>query len=108
MRIVSDTAEASIFTLSPEGLLQSGDESAGIYAGTSHGKLLMRTKDGDPGGFVKSACHNSGGVLTCATANNVAFFTCDPAPARFVEVGPSGRSDNAGCVEFLMLVVWGR
>lgn len=109
MRIVPDIAEASSFTLSPEGYLQSGDESAGISAGESNGKLLMQTKDALAGGFVESLCRNSGGVLTCATANDVASFTCDSAARGIsVEVGLSGRLNDAGCDEFLLLVVWGR
>jgi len=105
---VADTSEASIFSLTSDGYLQSGDESAGISAVESPGSLTTQTETAFTGGFVKSVCHNAGGVLTCATGSSVGFFTCDSAPDTFVEVGSAGSLSSAGCVEFLLLVVWGR
>lgn len=68
----------------------------------------MQSEDTISGGFTKSVCQNSGGVLTCATGGNVIFFICDKVPNAVVEVGPTGSADKAACVEFLLLVVWGR
>ncbi len=68
----------------------------------------MQSEGTISGGYTKSVCQNSGGVLTCATGGNVIFFTCDKVPNAVVEVGPTGSAGKAACVEFLLLVVWGR
>ena len=105
LKLTSNAIEASVFTLNTDGTLQSGHEIAGIHAGTSYDYLLMQTGAAITGGFDKSVCQIVGDMLSCQTGRNVEFFTCDPAPDRQVEIGPTGRPNNAGCWDFALLVV---